>query len=57
MGRDISTGGMNAAAKTLGAWRYRCGPAFAKKSGHTPDVPDSVSPFPYGSADWQKDEL
>ena len=35
-GGGIPTGGMNAAAKTLGAWRYRREPAFAKKSGHTP---------------------
>ena len=34
---DIPTGGMNATAKTLGAWHYRGGPAFANKSGHTPN--------------------
>ena len=34
-GGDIPTGGMNAAAKTLGPWRCRCGPAFDGKSGHS----------------------
>ncbi len=29
-------GGMNAAAETLEAWRYRRWPAFARKYGHTP---------------------